>query len=808
MPSNWQRSKPMHIPLENTYNSTKTYVRRMPQKTSCKPKSTQKDHNFNVNKINRLQHEFPDLTGEGMLVSIQEPLFDTIDLDLRGRFVATGASSVNVDAHATSMTTLIAGAGNSFTQGRGVAWKANFTSSDNADTLPQSDSYYQTYQLGAQNHSYGIGIETFYGKQARAFDLSANNNETLLHLMSSGNKGTDASKSGTYQNIGRYATLTGNFKMAKNILTIGNIDAKRMVNATSSAGPAHDGRVKPELVAYGGAFGGTSNATAITTGVVTLLQQAYKQKNSNQLPSATLLKAVLINSAEKAEDKVLSFKAGYGSVNAYRAHQTLMQNQYFNGTVTQGNTSNFSLTVPANAANLKITVVWNDPAANSNASQALVNDLDLTVTHVASNTTWQPWVLNTAPNVAALSQPATRGADHLNNVELVTVDAPSAGTYTIQVKGHTISTTNQSFYVAYQWDIKDQFSWNFPRGSDNMPYHGEQVNFFRWEASFNAGETGKLEYSIDNGQNWWLIDGEVKLDSGFYKWEESINVFSLAMARMTVGNQVFVTDTFTFSKPLSISRGFNCGDSVMIKWPKASNIEFYEVYTLGDKYLKQVTQTTDTMFVFNKTQRLDSFYTVVPHFNAQRKGIMSATYDYHDGAVDCYIESFYATSDTNISGLVLKLNLGTIHQVQEVRYERLSAKGFELIGSQTPTSPLLKFIDAKPFAGKNTYRAQIIFNNGRNIPSDPTYAYYLEEQLFLFYPNPVPRGKDLIIQNKEFGEEEEIEFILYNIRGQILHKESYKSDRLIVKLENYPSGLYYYKISGGGVQKTGKIILN
>ena len=36
-----------------------------------------------------------------------------------------------------------------------------------------------------------------------------------------------------------------------------------------------------------------------------------------------------------------------------------------------------SISVPANTAQLKVTLYWNDPAAAVFASQALVNDLDL-----------------------------------------------------------------------------------------------------------------------------------------------------------------------------------------------------------------------------------------------------------------------------------------------------------------------------------------------------------------------------------------------------------------------------------------------
>ena len=59
--------------------------------------------------------------------------------------------------------------------------------------------------------------------------------------------------------------------MAKNILTVGATDSFSIVAALSSKGPAHDGRVKPELVAFG--EDGSSGAAALVSGTSLLLQQ-------------------------------------------------------------------------------------------------------------------------------------------------------------------------------------------------------------------------------------------------------------------------------------------------------------------------------------------------------------------------------------------------------------------------------------------------------------------------------------------------------------------------------------------------------
>ena len=57
-------------------------------------------------------------------------------------------------------------------------------------------------------------------------------------------------------------------------------------------------------------------------------------------------------------------------------------------------TIHIQLSVPANTAQLKVTLYWNDPAAAVFASQALVNDLDLEIT---SPSTVFPYKLDTIP---------------------------------------------------------------------------------------------------------------------------------------------------------------------------------------------------------------------------------------------------------------------------------------------------------------------------------------------------------------------------------------------------------------------------
>ena len=273
------------------------------------------------------------------------------------------------------MATLIGGGGNSFYTGNGIAPGCNITSSDFANLLPDAIAGYQQYGISVQNHSYGVGIENFYGSDAAAYDADMITDSSLLFIFSAGNSGNLSATDGQYKNLTGFANLTGSFKMAKNIITVGSVDSFYNVPLLSSKGPAYDGRIKPELVAYGN--DGSSGAAAITSGTALAVQYAYAQQHNNLLPSNALVKAVLINSADDVYTAGPDYYSGYGNVNTYKAVKDILSGQFFSGTVQQDETKNFAITIPANAKNLKITLVWNDAAAQTNAFTVLVNDIDL-----------------------------------------------------------------------------------------------------------------------------------------------------------------------------------------------------------------------------------------------------------------------------------------------------------------------------------------------------------------------------------------------------------------------------------------------
>ncbi|RYZ93736.1 MAG: hypothetical protein EOO68_21570, partial [Moraxellaceae bacterium] len=82
----------------------------------------------------------------------------------------------------------------------------------------------------------------FYGAEAAAYDAQLWSDKKILHVFSAGNRGLGAAPTGTFANLPGFANLTGNFKMAKNTISVAAVDNKGNIAAESSAGPAFDGR--------------------------------------------------------------------------------------------------------------------------------------------------------------------------------------------------------------------------------------------------------------------------------------------------------------------------------------------------------------------------------------------------------------------------------------------------------------------------------------------------------------------------------------------------------------------------------------
>ena len=681
---------------------------------------------LSVNKINLAYRNFPLINGDGTVVSVKENKPDTTDIDFKGRFLSTSLSSTTVSSHASIMSTMIAGGGNTWHLGKGAAWGSTISSSSFAVLLPDANSAYQQYNISVQNHSYGVGVESYYGADAAAYDASAVTNASLLHIFSSGNSGTSSASTGIYSGLNGFANLTGSFKMAKNILTIGATDSFSIVAALSSKGPAHDGRVKPELVAFG--EDGSSGAAALVSGTSLLLQHLYKQVNGT-LPPNSLIKAILINSADDVGNAEIDYKNGFGSLNANNALKALQANRFFSGTVSNSSNQSFTITVPAGIKKLKATLVWNDPPAAPNATKALINDLDLELKETSSGQIWQPWVLNSFPHIDSLLQLAKRKKDTLNNVEQITIDNPIAGSYQLKVTGFSVTTASQNFHIAWQLDSADRFEWQFPTGNDFV--FPSVNNTIRWQSSF-AAPNGILEYST-GGNAWQQIQNSIDLVTGRYSWNVP-NITSATLLRMTIGSNVFISDTFSIANRTTTGVGFNCPDSFLFYWNKLPAISNYRVYKLGTKYLDPIAITSDSFMLLAKAANPSLHYAVAPIIG-NKEGVKSYTFNYTTQGVECYFRSFLALLVGNSAQLTI--SLGALYNVNKIVLEKFN--GVDYVTLQqiiNPSSLLLNLTDASLKKGLNVYRVRLELAGGKVIYSSIETVYFFNGTEFIVYPNP------------------------------------------------------------------------
>jgi hypothetical protein len=187
-------------------------------------------------------------------------------------------------------------------------------------------------------------------------------------------------------------------------------------------------------------MGGTSMATPLVSGAVALLREYLRKKKQIANPSAALLKAALIAGASRlsgygAAGAVVDNHQGYGRVNldgviAPAAPASSRFREVRPGLRT-GQRNSSKLTVKSNGRRLRVALAWSDPPGPT-----LVNNLNLIVTAPDGRTFVGNQRRNGPPTL-----------DRANNVELVHVERPAAGTWTVDVVGSNVARGPQDFAV-------------------------------------------------------------------------------------------------------------------------------------------------------------------------------------------------------------------------------------------------------------------------------------------------------------------------------------------------------------------------
>jgi len=758
--------------------------------------------------INQLDYAVAGANGKNIVVGVKEKSMDSRDLDLFKRVRASSLSSAEIDNHATVISSIIGGSGNSFYDGRGMANGCFFFSSSFDNLFADAAGVLGQAGVTIQNHSYGTIPQQFYGPEALSYDKQTWENKNLVHIFSAGNRGTASATDGKYSGIAGYANTTGNFKMAKNVLLVGAVSTKGIVANESSAGPAYDGRLVPQLCALGP--NGTSDAAAMVSGTVAVLQQVYADSNAGSQPPASLIKALLFTTADDVHNPGIDFKTGYGLLNSIDALQALRQKNYFTGSTATGQLWTKDIIIPANIAALTLTLCWTDTAASLNNFKALVNDLDLELEDVGTATTYKPWILNTAAAADSLQKAAIRGRDSLNTAEQISLRLPAAGTYRIKVKAQPGIVAPLQFSLAFKTDTLQTFHFTNPQHASDIVRHESDTLTLRWRTYVaNDSQTGQLSVSYNNGSNWQLIDAAAKLSANSYRWFIKDTACTV-LFRMQTSFGYFLSKQVVSAPVLRPQVDFLCSDSFGLSWNKHFDATGYKIYTLIDSaYLKPLMTITDTAYVFNRQQYPSMVYAVEPVLNSGLPAARSVAFDLSYQGVNCFFRSFYHTllDDNKVN---LSLELSSTYKTDSVYFEEVTAQGQPLVGlgGQRATQDIFLYTQLTPQLSKGLtyFRARIKLKNGQSVYTDIISVQSTGKKSIVFYPNPVKRSTPVMMVLRQ-GLPLYSRVYFYDITGRQV--KSVEAIQGTVDLSGLPAGVYVYKLTdeNGNKLEAGKLIL-
>ncbi len=559
-----------------------------------------------------------NLKGEGMVIGIGDDADPQLNIDFTNRVITRTYASSGY-SHGKHVAGTAAGAGIRNELYKGYAPKATIVSQYFSGIWQNAESYVNDYGMVVTNNSYGAIVgdcsyNGLYDLYSYILDQQAFDYPYLQHVFAAGNSGADICS--PYPS--GFKTVLGSYQSAKNIIAVGATDSAGIIANFSSKGPVKDGRIKPEICSMGYRVvsdgnnntyfydNGTSMASPGVTGGLTLLYQLYKQLNSGNNPKNGLMKAIICNSSRDGGNSGPDFSYGFGWLDLKRAAITIENNRYFNSTIANGIQNTHSITIPANAAQLKVMLYWNDPPASLLSSQTLVNDLDLTV-QTPSSTTVFPKILDTIPS--HVTNVSTEGPDHINNIEQVVINSPAAGTYSIKVNGTSITQNSpQEYFIAYDL-VPDSTTLSFPIGGESFSTTDSAL--IQWDA-FGTSATFKLEYSTDDGASWTTINSSVAGNLRQLKWilpNVTTDKAKVRLTNNTTGDISTSGDFTIIGLPTVSLAGTQCEGYIRINWTNIPGATDYEVFMLQGNDMQSMTTTTATTYTFTGLSK-DSVYWV------------------------------------------------------------------------------------------------------------------------------------------------------------------------------------------------------
>ncbi len=272
--------------------------------------------------------------------------------------------------------------------------------------------------------------------------------------------------------------------VAKNIITIGAVtDAVSGSNRQASAasmssfscwGPTDDGRIKPDLVATGvgvescvassdtaySTYQGTSMATPSAAGSTALLAELYRSEFSVGFMPSSLMKALLIHTADDLGTVGPDYQNGWGLINVRRAADLILAHKaspsspiiFDESLISSSQTFTHEFDWDG-VSPIRATLCWNDPAGatrsqHDSRSPSLVHNLDLKMT-APNGQVFQPYVMPFVGSwtVGSMDSAAINGKNNVDNIEQIYLPTPSqAGRYSVTVSLDGLLTKSQQAF--------------------------------------------------------------------------------------------------------------------------------------------------------------------------------------------------------------------------------------------------------------------------------------------------------------------------------------------------------------------------
>ena len=618
-------------------------------------RSLQRSNMLNTDYIGGKKYD-----AEGVRIMVRDDGKVGPHIDFEGRIVDFTGSDTGT--HGDGVAGVFGGAGNLDPTVEGGAAAAeiyvlnyNSTFTDATEPLHQSDNVVIT------NSSYSNGCNAGYTSTTQRVDQQMVDNPSFLHVFSAGNSNNNDCGYGAGN---QWGNITGGHKVGKNVMATANLFASEGLSTSSSRGPAHDGRIKPDIAAHGQgqrstnpnnayqSFGGTSAAAPSMASNLAQLYHAYRDMNAGADPDAALIKASALNSAHDLGNRGPDFKYGWGRIHTLRAYEILANQNWVTDNLSQSNSNSHTIQIPAGVAAVRVMAYWKDPAASVSAAPALVNDLDLTLED-PSSTTHYPWLLNTTPDPDSLDKPAINGVDTLNNMEQVELGNPVAGTYTAHINGTTVPMGPQQYYLVWIF-LYDGVTVTYPLGGEGF-VQGETERI-HWDAWGTTG-TFDIAYSTDDGGSWNNIATGLSGNTRQYTW----NAFGVAAtdeALIRVTNRAFsdVPDTTFTIMPLPANINVNaiCIYGATVSWNAVTGADEFAIYKLGATQMEVIGVTDSTAFdYYGLTPGETYWFSVEARTTAGGKGRRADAVSYtHVGTGICPVD------DLALDSLIAPMDIG------------------------------------------------------------------------------------------------------------------------------------------------------